>query len=207
MIGYASRTGTRVNLDGLRAAGWRLMVSATGVLRTEGFPYAIDNGAWTSFNSGVPYSFAKFIRAVDKLGDGADWIVCPDVVGDAVATLRLADEWLPRLAPARRLLAVQDGMTVDDVRPILGADVGIFIGGSDAWKERTAGMWGILARDVGCHLHVGRVNSMRRINICGAAGAHSFDGLSASKYSKTLPLLNASRLMAPRLLQWSSPWL
>lgn len=45
MIGYASRTGTRRNLDALRAAGWRLMVSARGALRTEGFPYALDNGA------------------------------------------------------------------------------------------------------------------------------------------------------------------
>src|SRR3546814_4879783 len=49
VIAYASRTGTRRNLDALRDAGWRLMVSARGVLRTEGFPYELDNGAWTSF--------------------------------------------------------------------------------------------------------------------------------------------------------------
>jgi hypothetical protein len=40
IIPYASRTGTRRNLDALRERGWRLLVSASGVLRTEGFRYA-----------------------------------------------------------------------------------------------------------------------------------------------------------------------
>lgn len=44
MIPYTSRTGTRSTLRALRADGWHLLVSATGVHRTEGFPYAIDNG-------------------------------------------------------------------------------------------------------------------------------------------------------------------
>lgn len=43
MIPYASRTGTKRNLDAMRANGWGLLVSAKGVLRTEGFPYA-----WTT---------------------------------------------------------------------------------------------------------------------------------------------------------------
>jgi hypothetical protein len=38
---YASRTGTRRNLAALRAAGWRLLVSATGVHRHEGFCYML----------------------------------------------------------------------------------------------------------------------------------------------------------------------
>jgi hypothetical protein len=44
MIGYTSRTGTRQNLDALRHAGWRLLVSARGPLRPEGFRYGLDNG-------------------------------------------------------------------------------------------------------------------------------------------------------------------
>jgi hypothetical protein len=55
MIGYASRTGTRRNLAALRAAGWRLLLSPTGVLRTEGFRYALDNGAWTAHQQGTEF--------------------------------------------------------------------------------------------------------------------------------------------------------
>lgn len=51
------------------------MVSARGVLRTEGFPYALDNGAWTAFQKGEPFDGAAFERAVKLLGADADWIV------------------------------------------------------------------------------------------------------------------------------------
>ena len=79
MIGYASRTGTRRNLDALRRAGWRLMVSARGPLRPERFGYALDNGAWTAFQRGEPFDVPAFDRAVALLGPGADWIVLPDI--------------------------------------------------------------------------------------------------------------------------------
>src|SRR3546814_16539672 len=52
VIAYASRTGTRRNLDALRDTGWRLMLSAHGVLRTEALPYALAPGSRTSFQHG-----------------------------------------------------------------------------------------------------------------------------------------------------------
>lgn len=85
MIAYASRTGTRRNLDALRRAGWRLMVSARGALRTEGFRYALDNGAWTSFQLGEAFDEAAFERAVARLGTDADWIVVRDIVMGGMA--------------------------------------------------------------------------------------------------------------------------
>lgn len=54
MIAYASRIGTGRDLDALRAAVWRLVVSARGVYRTEGYLYALDNGAWSSFRVANP---------------------------------------------------------------------------------------------------------------------------------------------------------
>lgn len=192
MIGYASRTGTRSNLAALREADWRLLVSAAGVLRAEGFRYALDNGAWSAFKNGTPFDVGAFERAVDLLGAGADWVVCPDIVADYRGSLTMAEAWLPRLVRHHVLIAVQDGATPDDVRPWLGPRVGLFLGGSPAtnWKERTARMWGELARERGCYFHVGRVNSMRRIDICAEAGADSFDGTSATVYHKTLPRLD-----------------
>lgn len=186
MIAYASRTGTRRNLAALRAAGWRLLVSARGVLRSEGFPYALDNGAWTAFQQGEPFDVRAFERAVDLLGSGADWIVVPDKVADRCASLRMADEWLPRLRGVSQLLfAVQDGMTAADVP----CECGVFLGGSTEWKLATMEAWGQWCRKTGRHYHVARVNSARRISLAKQAGADSIDGSSASRFALSLPRL------------------
>jgi hypothetical protein len=47
------------NLEALRVAGWHLMVSAVGELRPEGFPFALDNGAWSAFRAGVPVQLTR----------------------------------------------------------------------------------------------------------------------------------------------------
>jgi len=43
------------------------------------------------------------------------------------------------------------------------------------------------------HLHVGRVNSARRIRLCAMAGADSFDGSSASRLAVSLRNLDNAR--------------
>lgn len=196
MIAYASRTGTKRNLAALRVAGWRLLVSAAGVLRHEGFPYAIDNGAWSAFKAGSEFNVAQFRKALNALGAAADWIVLPDVVAGGASSLRLSLSWLREVRAVNRaaLLAVQDGMTPDAMRGLLRSErLGIFLGGSTEWKLATMGEWGDLAREIGCHYHVARVNSRRRIRLAAMAGADSFDGSSASLYATTLPMLDQSR--------------
>ena len=192
MIPYASRTGTRSTLSELHQRGWRLLVSATGVHRNEGFEYAIDNGAWSAHTQGEPWNRGAFERLLISHGDGADFVVTPDVVMDAKATLRKAEEWLPLLAGIGgcRLVAVQNGMSPDCVRAWLGPDVGIFIGGDTEWKEATARTWGQLARERNCWVHAGRVNTCRRIAIMRDAGVHSFDGTSAVRFPSTIPMLD-----------------
>ena len=196
MQAYASRTGTRRNLSAMRKAGWRLIVSPTGVLRNEGMKYALDNGAWTYFQQGRSFDDRAFMFAVEKMGEGADWIVLPDIVAGGKRSLDFSLAWLDRLRglPTPVLIAVQNGMELDDVRDFLGPHVGIFVGGDTQWKEQTAVGWGKLARRRNCHLHVGRVNSIRRIAICAAAGATSYDGSSVSRFATTIaPLDKATR--------------
>lgn len=194
MISYASRTGTRRNLEALRQANWRLLVSATGALRTEGMRYALDNGAWTAFQQGRQLDEKAFGRAVDRLGENADWIVLPDIVAGGLESLELSLRWLERLKgiPTKLLPAVQNGMELDDVREYLSPAVGIFVGGDTEWKLATVNSWGQLARRRHCHLHVGRVNSAKRIAICAAAGVNSLDGTSATRFSKSLPRLDGA---------------
>lgn len=193
MIAYASRTGTRRNLRKLRENSWRIMVSARGALRTEGFPYALDNGAWTAFQKKQQFDEGAFWKAVDALGHGSDFIVVPDIVGGGMASLDFSLSYLPKLRGiAPLLLAVQDGMTPSDVASIVNQHVGIFVGGSTEWKEQTMMTWGTIARERRAWLHCGRVNSERRIALCVAAGVNSIDGSSASRFAVTTDRLSRS---------------
>lgn len=104
-------------------------------------------------------------------------------------------EWLDRLSPypGLFLLAVQNGMTPDQVEPFIGKRVGIFVGGTTEFKLESLPSWAALVRKTGCYLHVGRVNTARRIRYCSGFGVHSFDGTSASMYAETVPLLDFAR--------------
>jgi hypothetical protein len=194
VIGYASRTGTRRNLAALAAQGWRLMVTPA-VPRTEGMRYALDNGAWSAAQTGRPWDADAFLRTVTQLGAAADFVVLPDIVGEGRASLKRSRTWLPFLLGSTRLLLlpVQDGLEPGDISPFLGENIGLFVGGTTAWKLATLGTWGALAARVGCYLHVGRVNTARRIARCHAAGAQSFDGTSVTRYAVTLPELEEAR--------------
>ncbi len=211
---YATRTGTRRNLDALQSAGWRLLLTpdslrATAMRRqrwTDGTlaPFALDNGAWSCFTRGVAWDAGRFRACVAAVGAAADWIVLPDIVAGGLASLSLSVSWLAEL-PGRVLLPVQDGMAPEDVRSYVGGRVGLFVGGSTDWKLRTLRAWGRLARERQAWLHVGRVNTARRIGLCGDAGVHSFDGTSASRFASTVPLLQAARRRCT-LFTWEHPW-
>jgi hypothetical protein len=193
VIGYATRTGTRRNLALLREYGWRQLVSAAH--RTSWYlelaRYAIDNGAWTAHRLGTPWDASAFSRCVDQLGARADWIVAPDIVCGGAESLALSRAWLGCL-PGLRLIAVQDGMQPSDLEDLIGDDVGLFVGGSTEWKERSLTAWGQLSHRAGCYLHVARVNSKRRIRLAALAGADSIDGTSCSRYADTIGKLSGA---------------
>ena len=65
--------------------------------------------------------------------------------------------------------------------------------GSKRRLPKLRAAWGTFSREVGCHYHVGRVNSQRRIHLCAQAGAHSFDGSSASMLPDKLEVLERGR--------------
>lgn len=188
---YASRTGTRRNIEVLRAAGWRmLLVADTRRLNAHGLPYAIDNGAWSAYTQSRPWSARDFEYTVDKIGEDADWIALPDVVAGGLPSLELSLSWIDRV-PGLKLIPVQDGMEPRHLEPHLGPDVGLFLGGTTDFKLDNLRRFGELARARKCHYHVARVNSRRRIRLCHEAGVHSTDGTSVSRFAVTLPKLDA----------------
>lgn len=134
-------------------------------------PYALDNGA---FKDGENWSESEWIRLLEtvKLWPQKPlWTLVPDVVGDRLRTLRRWDMYAPIAASYGWPLAfaVQDGMYEGDVPE--SADV-VFVGGSTEFKWRTVASWCRSFQRV----HVGRVNTYRRLWECHDAGAESTDG-------------------------------
>ena len=174
------------------------MISAKGRISRlgGGFKYALDNGAWTAHCRGEAFDIPAFEKALGLFANDADFVVAPDIVGGGLDSLRVSKQWIQRLLDVTRIVVVpvQEGMTPKDVAPLLSPRVGVFVGGATAaWKCGTVPQWAQIAHNHGSICHVGRVNSAKRIKICALAGADSFDGSSASRYAKTLPLLDAAR--------------
>lgn len=158
--------------------------------------FMLDNGA---FGEGgfQPNAFATALRL---LGADADAVVLPDIVCGGRSSLRLSLDWMDRVLRTGTpcaLLPMQDGVLPVDVRRYLRdfrGRVGIFVGGSTAWKESSMRMWGELAEELGVWMHVGRVNTQRRMALAVAAGAHSVDGSSPTRFAcRAAPLVASAR--------------
>lgn len=199
LIAYATRTGTRRNRKAMYAAGWGFFltpeVGRDNHLGDWKGRYALDNGAWKAYQHGTDWDMDTFVALVERYGRGSDFVAAPDIVAGGPASLVLSLLWLPRLLKMcpRVLIPVQDGMVPADVSKHLSPRVGLFVGGSTEWKLGAMGAFCRLACDLGAWSHVGRVNSVRRINLCLSCRATSFDGTSVSRYAKTLPPLDAAR--------------
>lgn len=203
---YATWTGTRRNLAALHAGGFRLFAGPDQLDRLDLVPplaYALDNGAWGAFQRGVAFDRDAFWHALDRWGEGADFIVLPDIVAGGLRSLELSLAWLFDVRQyALPMLAVQDGMKPEDVEEVVGPGCGIFLGGSTAWKWATLPSWAVFAKLYRAPLHVGRgCNSQRQIRKCAAVGASSADGTSATVYSvNAAPLAAVARELAQPLL-------
>jgi hypothetical protein len=195
MIAYAAYTTNRRSLAAVRGAGWRVLLSPATGLRNYDLPYALDNGAWSAHIAGTPFREEPFRAAVGKIGANAVFVVAPDIVGGGLESLAMTLKWMDWLLERVPvvLIAVQDGMRPGDVRHLLEPRVGVFVGGTTEFKEETMATWASLAHSCGTICHVGRVNTKRRIFLCAAAGADSFDGSSVSRFAKTLPRLDHAR--------------
>lgn len=205
MKGYASNTGTKRNLEALQSHEWGIMLTPDNPTPRPGMSNVADNGAWWAYKNGQPFNERKFWGLIEPYGSLCDWVVVPDIVAGGMKSFDFSLGWLSRLASLKMLLfPVQDEMDVTEVCAMLRREtnLGIFVGGTTAYKLRTMGLWAGIAIALNRHCHVGRVNTIRRIRLCAEAGVDSFDGTSATMYSCNLPKLDRARrqpnLFAPK---------
>lgn len=141
-----------------------------------GITWAADNGR---FSAPEQYSDGAFLRWLgERRGAGHCLFACaPDVLGDPAATLELS---IPMFGPIKRsgfqaALVAQDGLERMPV-PWWTFDA-LFIGGSTEWKlSAGAALLVKEARHRGKWIHMGRVNSWRRMKYAASIGCDSVDG-------------------------------
>jgi Family of unknown function (DUF6884) len=154
--------------------------------------YAADNGC---YSQGARFNPAAWLRWVARLPrDTCIFVAAPDVWGDHAATLCRADPWLDRvrLLGFPVALAAQDGLQPADV-PWDRIDC-LMVGGTDPWRASPAVPRLLAAaRQEEKWLHLGRVNSWRRLRWAASLGFDSAD----STYLAFGPATNL-----PRLLGW-----
>jgi hypothetical protein len=97
------------------------------------------------------------------------WAIVPDVPGNADATFERYNRFASEV-PFPKAIAVQDGMTVEQVRQI-GADV-ICVGGTTEWKWSTIEQWAAAFPRV----HLLRCNRPEQLIYLELLGVESCDG-------------------------------
>lgn len=139
--------------------------------------HALDNGCFAQGRTFDAGDWLEWLASLRRYRERCLFAVAPDVVGDAAATLERS---LPYLPTVRQLgypaaFVTQDGCRSDLVP--WGRFDWLFVGGSDAWKLSEES-WQLVreAKVRGLGVHVGRVNSWRRLKACAVSGVDSADG-------------------------------
>ena len=157
--------------------------------------WAADNGCFAHPDRFSMEKYQRFLdRALTLHGDRCLFAIAPDVPFDSDATRARFEVYGPTMKSigAPVAYAAQNGTGVEDV-PWTDIDA-LFIGGTTEWK--TGGESGALiqaARERGLWVHMGRCNSLRRLQTARAMGCDSADGT----YLKYGPDINE-----PKLLRW-----
>jgi hypothetical protein len=148
-------------------------------LRDPAKPWAIDNGAFSSFDE---RRFFALLERENHHKEKCLFVTVPDVVGSARRTLDVFERWAPRLTGWKLALACQDGQ---EHLPIPWDLIDtVFIGGSTNWKCSDHAVHIIkAAKLLGKWVHVGRVNHALRFDHFEKAGANSIDGTGLARYS------------------------
>jgi hypothetical protein len=181
--------------DGLPGPGIGYMLTPSMGNRPDltGIPWAADNGC---FSQGEGFRLEKFLSWLDSMSPWRStclFAVAPDVVGDAAATwersepvLKILREkgWPAALVAQDGLgdrLALWDRITGWDDFWFWDHFDALFIGGTTEFKlsEEVKAICNE-ARHRGKWIHMGRVNSRRRLATAAEFGCNSADGTYAA---------------------------
>lgn len=148
-------------------------------LLKTGLFWGADNSAFSGFDE------ARFLRFLDRIANKPRclFVVAPDVVADAGSTVKLFWSWRQRMKETGHPIAFvgQDGAEkIDTPWDYFEA---YFVGGSTSWKLGSASVNMVAeAKRRGKHVHMGRVNSLKRLRWALRIGCDSCDGSGYSRF-------------------------
>lgn len=166
----------------------------------SGRPVAFDNGCGPR-QDGTPGTLdeAAYLAMCEEVArlrpvspSPVLWVAAPDAVGDPYETRRLWRQWWPILSrmglPAAWV--AQDGCERDELA-MWGGPRCVFIGGSTDYKESEAARRLCrIAKEMGKLVHIGRVNSERRLRLFDDIGRdprtgapYQIDSLDGTQFS------------------------
>lgn len=156
-----------------------------------GAVWAADNECFTLGPRFEQNRWAAWLAEMQPWADQCLFAVAPDVVGDAAATIERSRPYYAtiRAAGYRPAFVLQNGQ---EHLPVPWNDVdAVFIGGDTEWKlSRHACALAYEAKDRGKWVHMGRVNSLKRLRRAAEMGCDSADGT----FLKFAPDINIHRL-------------
>ena len=140
----------------------------------NGWTWAADNGCFN--DNWDPDVWVDWLERM-RYTPGCLFAVVPDKVGDAAVTRQMFTEWAAIVTDLgyRAAYVAQNGATPASIP---WADIAcVFIGGDTAWKlGHQAEAITRHAKQLGLWVHMGRVNSRRRMAIAESWGVDSCDG-------------------------------
>lgn len=183
---FVGETRSTVNEKAISENGFGRIWNVGRPRAMKGEPWAFDNGSYAQFlkAGGRPYQFASgvYMRRMEAAMQMATlpyMVILPDLVGAGVLSIGISVSWIqdmPRRWRDCLYLAVQDGMTINDVQKVCDRFYlkGLFLGGTDKFKQ-TALAWSNFAHEMGMQFHFGRAGTIKKIRASRWAHADSLD--------------------------------
>ena len=150
------------------------------VLQETTLPIAADNSAFHDF---CETRYWKMIDNIHRFNIPIQWLTVPDIVGDMDQTLKRWEHYAHRLNGLPLALVAQDG--AENAELPWDEFTCLFIGGTTEWKlSAHAVNLANTAHQLGKQIHLGRVNSEKRLRFALDLKADSVDGSGYSRFSK-----------------------
>lgn len=139
--------------------------------------WAADNGCFAQGEAFDPGAWLEWLAARRSGRATCLFAVAPDVLGDWQGTWERSAPYFPTL----RQLGFKPALVAQDGMPLRLLDLGgfdvLFIGGSDDYKlSEDAYAAAARAKQRGLWVHLGRVNSLRRLRAARVSSFDSADG-------------------------------
>jgi len=148
----------------------------TGYRINKKVPYILDNGCFSEFKKNKWISFC--LQGMKD--EHCLFIVAPDVVGNHTLTRSRFDYWYNEFEHNKWGFVLQDGLIIKDIP--WDKISAVFVGGTTKFKYSLL-CWKALelAKKKGKHIHIGRVNTPKRI-VYFHGMADTIDGSGLSRF-------------------------